>query len=55
MFFEEPENNKPIKDAFSLRIAIVFCEIFTVIIGIGPLSDSLLQMVADAIVLFISN
>ena len=55
MFFEEPENNKPIKDAFSLRIAIVFCAIFTVIIGIGPLSDSLLQMVADAIDSFISN
>jgi NADH-quinone oxidoreductase subunit N len=55
MFFEEPENNKPMKDALSLRIAIVFCALFTVIIGIGPLSDSLLQMVADAIDSFISN
>jgi len=55
MFFEEPENSKPMKDALSLRIAIVFCALFTVIIGIGPLSDSILQMVADAIDSFISN
>ncbi len=55
MFFEEPENSKPMKDALSLRIAIVFCALFTVIIGIGPLSDSILQMAADAIDSFISN
>ena len=55
MFFEEPENTKPMKDAFSLRIAIVFCALLTVIIGIGPLSDSLLQMVNDAVDSFISN
>jgi NADH-quinone oxidoreductase subunit N len=55
MFFEEPENTKPMKDAFSLRIAIVLCALLTVIIGIGPLSDSLLQMVNDAVDSFISN
>ena len=55
MFFEEAENTKPMKDAFSLRIAIVLCALFTVIIGIGPLSDSLLQMVTDAVESFISN
>ncbi|MCH1523924.1 MAG: NADH-quinone oxidoreductase subunit N [Candidatus Thalassarchaeaceae archaeon] len=55
MFFEEPENTKPMKGAFSLRIAIVLCALLTVIIGIGPLSDSLLQMVNDAVDSFISN
>ena len=55
MFFEEPEDSKPMKDAFSLRIAIVVCALLTVIVGIGPLSDSLLEMVADAINSFISN
>ncbi|MDB3855589.1 NADH-quinone oxidoreductase subunit N [Euryarchaeota archaeon] len=55
MFFEEPENTKLMKDAFSLRIAIVLCALLTVIIGIGPLSDSLLQMVNDAVDSFISN
>jgi NADH-quinone oxidoreductase subunit N len=55
MFFEEPEDSKPMKDAFSLRIAIVVCAILTIIVGIGPLSDSLLEMVADAINSFMSN
>jgi hypothetical protein len=55
MFFEEPEDSRPMKDAFSLRLAIVFCAILTVIVGIGPLSDSLLEMVADAINSFVSN
>ncbi len=55
MFFEEPENSKPMKDALSLRVAIAFCALFTVIIGIGPLSDSILQLVSDAIDSFISN
>jgi NADH-quinone oxidoreductase subunit N len=55
MFFEEPENMKPMKDAFSLRIAIVVCALLTLMIGIGPLSDSLLQMVTESIDSFISN
>ncbi len=55
MFFEEPENVKPMKDAFSLRIAIAVCAILTLMIGIGPLSDSLLQMVSESIDSFISN
>ena len=55
MFFEEPEDSKSIKDAFSLRLAIAICAILTVIVGIGPLSDSLLEMVADAINSFVSN
>ena len=55
MFFEEPEDSRTMKDAFSLRLAIVACAILTVILGIGPLSDSLLEMVADAINSFVSN
>ena len=55
MFFEEPEDSRAMKDAFSLRLAIVVCAILTVIVGIGPLSDSLLEMVADAINSFVSN
>jgi hypothetical protein len=44
-----------LKDAFSLRLAIVVCAILTVIVGIGPLSDSLLEMVVEAINSFVSN
>ena len=55
MFFEEPEDSRAMKDAFSLRLAIVACAILTVIVGIGPLSDSLIEMVADAINSFVSN
>ena len=55
MFFEEPEDSRALKDAFSLRLAIVVCAILTVIVGIGPLSDSLLEMVAEAINSFVSN
>tara|TARA_B100000900_G_scaffold357755_1_gene328280 strand:- start:3769 stop:5454 length:1686 start_codon:yes stop_codon:yes gene_type:complete len=55
MFFEEPKVIGPMKDAFSLRVAIVACAILTVIVGIGPLSNSLLEMVADAINSFVSN
>ena len=55
MFFEEPEDSKSIKDAFSLKLVIAICAILTVIVGIGPLSDSLLEMVADAINSFVSN
>ena len=55
MFFEEPEDSRTLKDAFSLRLAIVVCAILTVIVGIGPLSDSLLEMVVEAINSFVSN
>ena len=55
MFFEEPEDSRTLKYAFSLRLAIVVCAILTVIVGIGPLSDSLLEMVAEAINSFVSN
>ena len=55
MFFEEPEDSRTLKDAFSLRLAIVVCAILTVIVGIGPLSDSLLDMVSKAIDSFVSN
>ncbi|MAV19483.1 MAG: hypothetical protein CMA17_03825 [Euryarchaeota archaeon] len=55
MFFEEPEDSRTLKDAFSLRLTIVVCAILTVIVGIGPLSDSLLEMVAEAINSFVSN
>ena len=55
MFFEEPEDTRTLKDAFSLRLAIVVCAILTILVGIGPLSDSLLEMVAEAINSFVSN
>jgi len=55
MFFEEPEDSRTLKYAFSLRLAIVVCAILTVIVGIGPLSDSLLEMVVEAINSFVSN
>jgi NADH-quinone oxidoreductase subunit N len=55
MFFEEPEDSRTLKAAFSLRLAIVVCAILTVIVGIGPLSDSLLEMVVEAINSFVSN
>ena len=55
MFFEEPEDSRTLKDAFSLRLAIVVCAILTVIVGIGPLSDWLLEMVVEAINSFVSN
>ena len=55
MFFEEPEDSRTLKDAFSLKLAIVACAILTVLVGIGPLSDSLLEMVAEAINSFVSN
>ena len=55
MFFEEPEDSRTLKDALSLKLAIVACAILTLLVGIGPLSDSLLEMVADAINSFVSN
>ena len=55
MFFEEPEDSRTLKDAFSLKLAIVACAILTVLVGIGPLSDSLLEIVAEAINSFVSN
>ena len=55
MFFEEPEDSRTLKDALSLKLAIVACAILTVLVGIGPLSDSLLEIVAEAINSFVSN
>ena len=55
MFFEESVESRDLKDAFSLRMAILTCAILTVIVGIGPLSESLIDMVANAIESFVSN
>ena len=55
MFFEEPEDSRTLKDALSLKLAIVACAILTLLVGIGTLSDSLLEMVAEAINSFVSN
>ena len=55
MFFEEPEDSRTLKDALSLKLAIVACAILTLLVGIVPLSDSLLEMVAEAINSFVSN
>ena len=55
MFFEEPEDSRTLKDALSLKLAILACAVLTLLVGIGPLSDSLLEMVAEAINSFVSN
>lgn len=49
MFFEEPSTEKPLKAAPSLRMAIFACALLTVLCGIGPVSEWLLDMVSTAI------
>ena len=49
MFFEEPASSKPLKAAPSLRMAIFACAILTLLCGVGPVSEWLLDLVNGAI------
>ena len=49
MFFEEPASTKPLKAAPSLRMAIFACAILTLLCGVGPVSEWLLDLVNGAI------
>ena len=49
MFFESPDTENPLVHSLSLRMAIIACAALTLLFGIGPLSDSLLDMVGSAV------
>lgn len=49
MFFEEPSTEKSLRAASSLRMAIFTCALLTVMCGIGPVSEWLLDTVSSAI------
>ena len=49
MFFEEPPSEKSLRAAPSLRMAIFACALLTVLCGIGPVSEWLLDTVSSAI------
>ena len=49
MFFEEPSTEKSLRAAPSLRLAIFACALLTVLCGIGPVSEWLLDTVSSAI------
>ena len=49
MFFEEPSTEKSLTAAPSLRMTIFACALLTVLCGIGPLSEWLLDTVSSAI------
>jgi len=55
MFFESPVTEKPLKRAPSLRMAIIACALLTLLFGIGPLSNSLLDMVGSAVDSFMGS
>jgi len=48
MFFEEPVVEGPLAKSIYLRITIIVCAIFTILLGIGPLSESLLEIANEA-------
>ena len=48
MFFDEPVSSKPLEKSVYLRITIIICVIFTILLGIGPLSEMLLEIVNEA-------
>ncbi|MGY8691775.1 MAG: NADH-quinone oxidoreductase subunit N [Candidatus Poseidoniales archaeon] len=48
MFFEDPITNKPLARSLYLRLIIIFCAVLTLLFGIGPLSESLLETVNEA-------
>ena len=48
MFFEEPVVEGPLAKSIYLRITIIACAIFTLLLGIGPLSESLLEIANEA-------
>ena len=55
MFFEEPESDSPLKSPpslewpLSLRSVIMICATLTLLFGIGPMSESLLDLVSSAV------
>jgi NADH-quinone oxidoreductase subunit N len=55
MFFEEPESDSPLKSSpspewpLSLRSVIMICATLTLLFGIGPMSESLLDLVSSAV------
>ena len=49
MFFEEPSTEKSLRAAPSLRMAIFACALLTILCGIGPVSEWLLDTVSSAI------
>jgi len=55
MFFESPNTENPLIHSPSLRMAIIACAALTLLFGIGPLSDSLLDMVGSAVDSFIRS
>jgi len=55
MFFESPDTEKPLKRASSLRLAIIACAALTLLFGIGPMSNSLLDMVGSAVDSFMGS
>jgi proton-translocating NADH-quinone oxidoreductase chain N len=48
MFFEEPVVDEPLDKSIYLRITIIICAILTFLLGIGPLSEYLLDLVNEA-------
>ena len=48
MFFEEPVVDEPLDKSIYLRIIIIICAILTFLLGIGPLSEYLLDLVNEA-------
>ena len=61
MFFEEPESDSPLISSssmewpLSLRSVIVICAILTLLFGIGPMSEYLLNLVSSAVDSLLSN
>lgn len=55
MFFESPATENPLKRVPSLRMAIIACALLTLLFGIGPLSNSLLDMVGSAVDSFMGS
>ena len=49
MFFESPETESGLSKATSLRLAIFGCAALTLLFGIGPMSEWLLDMVSSAV------
>ena len=49
MFFESPESDSGLSKAPSLRLAIFACAFLTLLFGIGPMSEWLLDVVTSAV------
>jgi len=49
MFFESPESDSGLSKSPSLRLAIFGCAFLTLLFGIGPMSEWLLDMVTSAV------